>query len=363
MHIDKIKINNFKNYISSEVSFSNEINFLFGNNGAGKTNLLDAIYYLSYGKSAISSYDSDCINHNNNYFMIEGIYSNSNTYKCSFESSAVKKLYENGDRYKKIKDHIGKIPLVFITPYDINLIRNYGINRRRFFDLLFSQISREYLDKLIDYNRLIKQRNTYFKNLISINEIDKNQVKSYDEKLIYLNHFIHNFRRKEILIFNERFIEISKNLSDKKDKTSIHYHSNYNEKMSVEVFEKNLKKDFYSKKTSLGIHNDDYYFKLNSRLIKRYGSQGQQKLFIIGLKIAEFYILKENLKENPILMLDDIFHKLDDHKINMLINYLDNNDFSQIFISDSIYDRIEKIKKIKKNLKVFRLKKGIINEK
>ena len=362
MHIDKIKINNFKNYISSQTSFSNEINFLFGDNGAGKTNLLDAIYYLSYGKSAISNYDLDSITHNNNYFMIEGTYSNANIYKCSFENSAIKKLYENGKKYKKLKDHIGKIPLVFITPYDINLIRNYGINRRRFFDLLFSQISREYLDKLIDYNRLIKQRNTYFKNLISINEIDKNQVKSYDEKLIYLNHFIHNYRRKQISIFNERFIEISKKLSYKTDTTSIDYDSNYNEKMSIEIYEKNINKDFYSKKTSIGIHNDDYHFKLNSRLIKRYGSQGQQKLFIIGLKIAEFYVLKENLRKDPILMLDDIFHKLDDHKINMLINYLNNNDFSQIFISDSIYDRIEKIKKIKKKLKIFRLKNGIINE-
>ena len=178
MHIDKIKINNFKNYNSAEISFSSKINFLYGKNGAGKTNLLDAIYYLSYGKSMINSFDLENINHNKSFFMISGSYSNNKNYKCTFETSSTKKIFENENKYDNIKQHIGKIPLVFINPYDINLIRNYSSNRRRFFDQIFSQTDNNYLENLISYNRLLKQRNAYLKSLNSLDNIDKNHIKS-----------------------------------------------------------------------------------------------------------------------------------------------------------------------------------------
>ena len=362
MHIDKIKVNNFKNYISAEVRFSNKINFLFGNNGAGKTNLLDAIYYLSYGKSAINNFDSDNILTEKSFFKIEGDYSNKISYKCTYEEPNIKKIFENNDKYSKLKDHLGKIPLVFINPYDINLIRNYSNERRRFFDQLLSQIDKNYLDNLIAYNRLIKQRNAYLKSLSSIENLDRNHLKVYDEKLIKLNYYIHEFRREESKKFGKIFNKISSELNNSKDNFTILYSSNFNEKMGHEVFEKYLEKDFYTKKTNIGIHNDDYIFKMNNKLIKRIGSQGQQKIFIISLKLSEFYLLKEKLLITPIILLDDIFHKLDDIKIKILINYVLKDEFSQIFISDSIEDRLNEIKKIIKQVKIINIDKGKINE-
>ena len=362
MHIDKIKVNNFKNYISTEVRFSDKINFLFGNNGAGKTNLLDAIYYLSYGKSAINNFDSDNILTEKSFFKIEGDYSNKLSYKCTFEYPNIKKIFENNDKYSKVKDHLGKIPLVFINPYDINLIRNYSSERRRFFDQLLSQIDKNYLDNLIAYNRLIKQRNAYLKSLSSIENLDRNHLKVYDEKLIKLNYYIHDFRKEELKKFGKTFNKISSELNNSKDNFNILYSSNFNEKMSHEVFERYLEKDFYTKKTNIGIHNDDYIFEMNNKLIKRIGSQGQQKTFIISLKLSEFYLLKEKLLITPIILLDDIFHKLDDIKIKILINYILKDEFSQIFISDSIEDRLKEIKKIIKQVKIINIDKGKINE-
>ena len=362
MHIDKIKINNFKNYISTEVKFSKKINFLFGKNGAGKTNLLDAIYYLSYGKSAINNFDSDNVLTEKSFFKIEGNYSNKQSYKCTFEQPNIKKIFENNDKYSKVKDHLGKIPLVFINPYDINLIRNYSSERRRFFDQLFSQIDKNYLDNLIAYNRLLKQRNTYLKSLHSIENLDTNHLKVYDEKLIKLNYYIHDFRKEELKKFNKNFSTVSAELNKSKDNFSIIYSSNFNEKMSYSVFETYLEKDFYTKKTNIGVHNDDYLFNMNNKLIKRIGSQGQQKTFIISLKLSEFYLLKEKLLIIPIVLLDDIFHKLDDTKIHTLVDYILKEEFSQIFISDSLENRLNEIKKIINTVKIINIDKGKINE-
>ena len=361
MHIDKIKINNFKNYISATIYFDDKINFLYGKNGAGKTNLLDAIYYLSYGKSIVNNLDTDNINILV-IFTIEGSYSNNYLYKCTFEIPNRKKIYENGNKYKNLKEHIGKIPVVFVNPYDINLIRNYSNNRRRFFDQIFSQIDKKYLDSLIVYNRLIKQRNTYLKNLLSINDIDSNHIKSYDDKLITLNKYIGEKRKEEVKSFNSIFNKVSTELNNNSAQFGIKYSSNFLSSMESDVFDKYLEKDFYTKKTNIGIHNDDYVFAMNDKLIKRVGSQGQQKTYIISLRITEYQILNNKLSEEPILLLDDVFHKLDDKKIDILLDYLKKNNFDQILISDSIKSRLNKIKKKIKNLKVFKIKEGKIYE-
>ena len=273
MHIDKIKINNFKNYNSTEISFSSKINFLYGKNGAGKTNLLDAIYYLSYGKSIINSFDLDSIKHNKSFFTIDGSYSNNKYYRCYFEKPNSKRFFENDNKYKNLKNHIGKIPLVFVNPYDINLIRNYSNSRRRFFDQIFSQIEENYLENLISYNRLIKQRNTYLKSLKSISNIDKNHITSYDEKLIILNRLIEEKRNKGIKNFNKIFKKTSKLLSTEKEIFNIKYSSNFSESTSKETFDRYLEKDYFTKKTNIGIHNDDYIFEMDEKLIKRIGSQ------------------------------------------------------------------------------------------
>ena len=362
MHIDKIKINNFKNYNSAEINFSSKINFLYGKNGAGKTNLLDAIYYLSYGKSIINNVDFDNTKHTESFFSIEGSYSNNNSYKCTFEKPSSKKFFENETKYKNIKKHIGKIPLVFVNPYDINLIRNYSNNRRRFFDQILSQIDDKYFDSLIKYNRLIKQRNSYLKNLISISKIDKNHIKSYDDKLIILNKYLGQKRTEETKKFNSVFNKISSELNNDNSKYEIKYSSNFSNDFNSRIFDKYLEKDFYTKTTNIGIHHDDFIFEIDNKLIKRIGSQGQQKTFIIALRMSEFKILKDRLAIVPILLLDDVFHKLDDKKINLLLDYLVNNNFKQVLISDSIKSRRSKIEKKIKDLKIFNIKEGKIHE-
>ena len=364
MHLDKIKINNFKNYNSIIFDFSPEVNFIFGKNGAGKTNLLDSIYYLSYTKSALNNTDFENIRKGESFFKIEGTYNtNKNFYKCVLNEKFKKIIYENDTPYKKIKDHIGKIPCVFITPYDINLIRGYSKQRRRFYDILLSQLSKNYLNNLIDYNKLLKQRNAYLKNTLSISEIDKDQLNTYNERLFKLNETINKTRINNIKLFESKFNKTFKILSESEITTSINYTSNFESSKGINQYDNDFKIDFYSNKTSFGIHHDDYLFKMNEELIKKFGSQGQQKLFIISLKITEFFMLKETSKKTPILLLDDVFDKLDDKRVSLLLKYFNSNDFSQIFITDSIIDRMNKIKNINKKLKIIKIQNGTIDEK
>jgi len=363
MHLDKIRINNFKNYNSIIFDFSPEVNFIFGKNGAGKTNLLDAIYYLSYTKSALNNTDYENIRKGASYFKIEGTYNkNEKFYKCVLNENFKKYIYANDTPYKKIKDHIGKIPCVFITPYDINLIRGYSKQRRRFFDILLSQISKDYLNILIDYNKLLKQRNTYLKNTLSINNIDKDQLNTYNERLFKINEIINETRTKYIDLFTLKFNKIFKILSESNITTSINYTSNFKIGKGIKQYNDDFKNDFYSNKTSFGIHHDDYSFKMNEEYIKKFGSQGQQKLFIISLKITEFFMLKNKSKKTPILLLDDVFDKLDDKRVYLLLKYFNSENFSQIFITDSIIGRMKKIKQINKKLKIIKIRNGIIDE-
>ena len=345
MHIDKILINNFKNYRVYQASFSSKINYIFGENGAGKTNLLDAIYYLSLGKSAINTNDEENIRRKEGFFRIEGHYSNKNSYKCYYENKSGKKLFENESLYKSLRKHLGKIPVVFVKPLDINLLRGYSQSRRKFFDTLISQTDEEYLNKLFDYNRLIKQRNSYLKKIFRLEDIEMDIIRTYNEKLVELNLFLSRVRKETSENLNKEFNKVSENLT--KENFNIKYSTEISEELSHEDFDKKIEQDFYTKKTSLGIHNDDYIFYLEDRLIKRYGSQGQQKIFIISLKICEYLILMRKTEENPIIFLDDVYHKLDNKRIELLNKYIEKEVFNQVFLTDSVYERLKKIKKLK----------------
>ena len=268
----------------------------------------------------------------------------------------LKKIFENDTPYKKIKDHIGKIPCVFITSYNINLIRGYSQQRRKFIDMLICQLNKNYLNNLITYNKLLKQRNAYLKNTLSIENVDINQLNTYNERLFILNTSIKTIRKEHINLFTNRFNKIFKTLSQSNIKASIEYISNFENKKGIKQYENDFKNDFYSNKTSFGTHNDDYIFKMDNELIKKFGSQGQQKLFIISLKMLKFFS-----KKNPIILLDNVFKKLDDKRINLLLKYFDSNKFSQIFITDSLHSRIEKIKTINKKIKIINIKNGEIN--
>ena len=352
MHIDKILINNFKNYRAFKIDFSSKINYIFGENGAGKTNLLDAIYYLSLGKSAINTNDDENIRKREFYFRIEAHYSNNNTYKCYYENKSGKKLFENDNIYKSLRKHIGKIPIVFVKPLDINLLRGYSQSRRKFFDTLISQTDEDYLNKLVDYNRLIKQRNSYLKNTYTLKSIESDIIRTYNEKLVELNLFLSKIRKETSENLNKEFNDVSENLT--KENFNIIYSTEIKEGLSHEDFDKKLEYDFYTKKTSLGIHNDDYVFYLDDKLIKRYGSQGQQKIFIISLKICEYLILKRKTEKNPIILLDDVYHKLDNKRIELLNKYIEKTIFKQVFITDSVYERLKKIKRLK-NINIIEL--------
>ena len=361
MHLDKIKINNFKNYSSIMINFSPEVNFIFGKNGAVKTNLLDTIYYLSYTKSALNTTDYENIKKGKKFLTLKDLLIKRKKYTCLLNEKYLKKIFENDTPYKKIKDHIGKIPYVFITSYTINLIRGYSKQRRKFIDMLICQLNKNYLNNLITYNKLLKQRNAYLKNTLSIENVDINQLNTYNERLFILNTSIKTIRKEHINLFTNRFNKIFKTLSQSNIKASIEYISNFENKKGIKQYENDFKNDFYSNKTSFGTHNDDYIFKMDNELIKKFGSQGQQKLFIISLKIAKFFMLKFFSKKNPIILLDDVFKKLDDKRINLLLKYFDSNKFSQIFITDSLHSRIEKIKTINKKIKIINIKNGEIN--
>ena len=315
MHLSDLSLVNFKNIIQVELNLSNRVNCFLGDNGQGKTNLLDAIYHLSYTKSFFNSIDSQNVKFNESFYVIQGTVSNNEEnikLYCGLKKGKKKIFKKNKKTYKKLAEHIGLFPVVMITPYDINLILDGSDTRRRFFDSLIAQFDKNYLLCLLNYNKLLKQRNAFLKT--KNKAIDLLEV--YDFQMIDLANSIHHARKEfinEIIpIFNQFYQDISSN----KELVSLQYISSLISDSMKNIFIKNREKDQLIGYTSSGIHRDDFHFFINNNPIKKFGSQGQQKTFLIALKLAKFEYIK--LKKNiiPVLLLDDIFDKLDDFFLN-----------------------------------------------
>lgn len=359
MFLKELSLTNYKNFESLKFSFDTKIICFVGLNGVGKTNILDSIYHLSYTKSYFNPIPSQNIKHGETFFFISGRYminDKEENILVSLKKGDKKIIKRNNKLYKKFSDHIGKIPLVLISPDDRNLIIEGSETRRKFIDGIISQTDKEYLNNLIDYNKTLKQRNALLKMFYDNSESIRKTIDIYDRQLSSDAQKIYDKRREFLNEFIPIFKSRYKELSNDKENVEIKHSSDISPDQNLYKLLKNsLEKDLRFQYTTKGIHKDDLNLSLDNFPIKKYGSQGQQKTFLIAMKLAQFDYLSK-LDSKPILLLDDIFDKLDDTRVKQIINLVNQEKFNQIFISDTNKTRSENIiKKVNKSYKIFEI--------
>ncbi len=359
MFLKKLALLNYKNFDSSDFEFDGKINCFVGHNGVGKTNILDAIYHLSFGKSYFNPVSSQNIKHGEDFFVIDGTFEKEEREErilCSLKKGAKKIIKRNNKAYDRFSDHIGLLPLVIISPYDRDLISEGSDTRRKFIDGVISQSDKEYLSTLLKYNKVLAQRNALLKYFAANHTFDQNTLSIYNEQLHGYGMEIFEKRQQFVETFIPIFKEQYTAITGGNEQVSLSYDSKLLHNNLKTLLEQSLDKDKALQYTSVGIHKDDLSFKITNYPIKKFGSQGQQKSFLIALKFAQFYFIKKQSKTTPILLLDDIFDKLDEQRVSHIITLVDNESFGQIFVSDTHAERTENVvKNIHQSYKIFKL--------
>src|SRR5690554_901461 len=362
MILQKLTLVNYKNFDSATFDFDPKINCFVGKNGIGKTNILDAIYHLSFGKSYFNPITLQNIRHNTDFFMIEGYYLKEDSPQkivVSAKKNQKKIINRNGKAYEKLSDHIGLIPLVIISPADRDLIIEGSETRRKFIDGVISQRDPDYLQSLIKYNKVVTQRNALLKYFAANHTFDPHTLSIYNEQMHLYGTSIFGKRMAFLEDFLPIFIARYQSISSGNEQINLAYESQLKEDDLLSLLENNIQKDRMLQYSNYGIHKDDLIFTIDEHPIKKFGSQGQQKSFLIALKLAQFDFIKLQVKNNPILLLDDIFDKLDETRVEHLITLVDNENFGQIFITDTHEARTEAvIKKVHQSYKMFPLDKN-----
>lgn len=348
MILKNLRLTSFKNHPDSDFEFGERINCVLGKNGVGKTNLLDAIYYLSFSKSAVGSQDRIAIAHNQQAFTIHGTYDHM-VIAIQSEIGKSKMIKIDGQEPEKISELIGKVPLVMVLPDDTGMIKDGSDERRKFFDGAVSQFDREYLEALIHYNKILKQRNSLLKQSEG-RQPNKKLIETYDDQLIPLAQNISSKRNELTQVFYPFLLKNYQDLHQGKEMPALEFKSHVDHDFERR-FKTNHSKDQVMLRTLLGSHRDDFVFLLDNEPIKKFGSQGQKKTFIIAMKLALYDFLVEKTGKKPLLLLDDIFDKLDDSRISLLVSLLkDQHRFGQIFISDARNDRSKELLKNEKDV-------------
>jgi len=359
MILQKLSLLNYKNFESESFEFDPKINCFVGLNGVGKTNVLDAIYHLSFGKSYFNPITLQNIKHGNEFFVLEGTYEKQDQQEkivVSAKKGQKKVIKRNGKVYDKFSEHIGFLPLVIISPSDRDLIIEGSDTRRKFMDGVISQGDSTYLRALIHYNKVLSQRNSLLKYFVANNTFDRDTLSIYNDQLNQSGTLIFEKRSAFIEEFQPIFLERHQSISNHQETVQLQYESQLEEKPFLDLLNENEGKDRFSQYSNFGIHKDDLNFQIDGYPIKKFGSQGQQKSFLIALKLAQFDFLKAHSKVNPILLLDDIFDKLDEERVGQIISLVDKENFGQLFISDTHADRTETvIKKVHQSYKMFPL--------
>ncbi len=366
MFLEQLKLTDFKNYREAELKFSEKINCFIGNNGAGKTNLLDAIYYLSFCKSYFNLLDQQNIRHGSEFFAVHGTYrfnGDPNIVSCIQRRNQKKVFRFNKKEYDRLADHIGKIPLVMISPYDRDLINEGSEFRRKFMDGMISQFDPLYLDHLLHYNKVLQYRNSLIRQCIEAGHTDQALFSLYDEQLAVSGQFLYE-RRKE---FQQSFIPIFRQyyalVSNSAEEVNVLYDSTLHQIPIAESLKKNFAYDLQMRYTTFGIHKDDLDFRIGNYPLKKFGSQGQQKSFIIAIKLAQFDYTKDRMGFKPVLLFDDIFDKLDDQRVNSIVNLVGRDSFGQVFITDTQEQRIRKLfAKSDIDHRIFAVNQGVVEQ-
>ncbi|WP_026629580.1 DNA replication/repair protein RecF [Dyadobacter alkalitolerans] len=361
MWLEKLHLTYFKSYEEKAFTFGEHVNCLVGENGSGKTNLLDAIYFLSLTKSAFHNQDALGIRHTADFFVLDGVFKDSgrNTQiTCSMQRGQRKIFMADKKNYDRLSDHIGLFPLVLIAPNDTDLIRDGSEERRRFFDGVLAQATPGYLTDFLQYNKILSQRNGLLKLFAERNYVDEDLLETYNEPLIILSQRIYNHRSKFMERFVPLFLKSYDFLSSGHEQVEVIYESEVASENFAAEFRRNRARDLHAQRTGKGIHKDEYTFEIDAVTLKKFGSQGQQKSFLIALKLAQFELLKEEKEKTPILLLDDIFDKLDDRRIQKLIELIDTGFLGQVFITDARPERSQKIlENVKADVRFFDVEK------
>jgi len=341
--LKRIVVQDFRNIALGELAFSPNINCVSGNNGEGKTNLMDAIYYLSMTKSAFSASDRYNFRYGTQQFSLSGLYAMENGLESRISiqvsSGGEKKLRRDDKAYGRISEHIGVVPVVLVSPTDTALVSESGEERRRFLNGVLSQLDREYLSNIQQYNRLLMQRNRMLKDF----GVDLDLLDVLDARMALHADVVYRARRRFIQELGPVISRYYGLLSSSGEAVSAAYASDLDKGPLDELFRANRERDLFLKYTSAGIQRDDLLFELDGHPIRRCGSQGQQKTFLVSLKFAQYDLMKQDYGFPPILLLDDVFDKLDMERISHLLALVAGNDFGQIFITDSNKVRMQGI--------------------
>ena len=365
MILKRISILNYKNLEQAELEFSPKMNCFIGQNGMGKTNLLDAVYYLSFCKSATNPIDSQNIRHEGEFFVIQGFYETDQgepeEVYCGLKRRQKKQFKRNKKEYNRLSDHIGFIPLVMVSPADAELIAGGSDGRRRFMDVVISQYDKEYLDALIRYNKALTQRNALLK---SEQEFDEELMLVWEEMMASAGEVVFKKRSEFIAEFIPTFQSFYSYISQDKEKVNLAYESHAMSGGLLDIIKESRRRDRVMGYSLKGVHKDDLIMQLGDFPIKREGSQGQNKTYLIALKLAQFDFLKKTGgNTTPLLLLDDIFDKLDAFRVEQIVKLVAGDRFGQIFITGTNRDHLDKIlKKIEREYKVFAVEDGEVTE-
>ena len=344
MTLEQLTILNYKNIVEAQLQFSPKVNCLIGNNGMGKTNVLDAIYYLSYCKSFTSNNDhSAAINHEAPFMMLQGRYTrrgSTEEISLSVQRGKRKTVKRNGKDYKRLSEHIGLLPLVMISPLDWDLIRGSGDERRRLMDQIISQGNKQYLDALIRYNKALEQRNSMIRN----DYRDPLLYETVEQTMSSTATLLHEARQQWLEEFTPIFMRYYNAIAGDSEQVRLSYKSHLGELSMQQVLNANRDRDMIMGYTTRGVHRDDIDLWLGNHPMRKTGSQGQCKTYTIALRMAQFEFLKKYTRTTPILLLDDIFDKLDESRVVSIINVVSNSqDFGQIFITDTNRTHLDEI--------------------
>ena len=366
MYLDHLSLVNFKNLEEAELDFSPDLNCFIGNNGAGKTNLMDAIYYLSFCKSFLNASDTLTIRHDQDFFVINGHYvreGRDEQIYCGLQRGKKKHFRRNKKEYSRFSEHIGLLPLVIITPSDIDLIRGGSEERRKFLDSLISQYDSAYLNSLIRYNRALQQRNKLLKQFAQDRHFQAEGLEMWDNHLVHYGQLIHEKRVEYIGRLQPVFQHYYELISGGKEQIQLIHHSCMYEDDFSGLLKANQQTDRFLQYTSVGIHKDDILFNLGDFPIKKLGSQGQKKTYLVALKLAQYDFVKQMSGLTPILLMDDIFDKLDKSRVRQIVRLVAEDHFGQIFITDTNREHLDQIvQEVDAEAKIFQVEGGIVNQ-
>ncbi|CAA6802682.1 MAG: DNA recombination and repair protein RecF [uncultured Aureispira sp.] len=366
MHLQELKLSNFKNYENQALVLSTKLNCFVGENGMGKTNLLDAIHYLCMCKSHFSLPDRQVVRHGEVFFRIEGVLQRLEKKErvvCKFAPKIKKVIERNKVPYKRLADHIGLFPMIMITPDDTLLITEGSENRRQFIDVLLVQLDSNYLNCLMAYNKILQQRNAFLKSFKHPLDVNFELLEIYNQQLLAPANYIHQERQEIITKLKPIFQTYYKIISGDKEQVDLTYISQLTEQTLEDLLVQSQEKDTWLQRTTKGVHKDDLKLLINDYPVKKFASQGQLKSYLLALKLAQYELLRQESNVAPLVLLDDIFDKLDKKRVQQLLELLLERDFGQIFITDTHENRIAQIVTgLGTDFKQFQVSNGVASE-